>query len=790
MLPKPRRSVTELFFALVAVSTLFLITVHQMSMDGILPGNDPAVHLDKAKTIVASKGVVYSWIPWYPPLFHSFLAVLLLLVGTVDVVVAGLVMKFVVATINVLILLSTYLLGRRLLGRGVAVASAVFTILSVPLFEMIFWGGYANFLGLAYIALIFYIMNMNYGASVKTFLLFLVTFALVLTHQLASFVFLLVFVPAFLIGTTRSKRKFLAFLAVVLGSVLAILAWYAEVIFHYSSVFVYHLFFGMKEYFYSIPYVSLDSLTERFGVTLFLAVAGIPLTFVLLKRRKALSASSLLILWIAVPFFFSQSYVFGLYVPYERFIYLFITPLAIFAGALAYSLTKLPPFIASKLLSKTGKKRKMLRIGEVSTLTILVLFFSLQGFLFLESLEGLPQYYEVAGIAGFNAGKWLKQYSVSDSVVVVSEIPGTWFHVVSDHETIEEINPLYGRNVIAEAALCLFYEMENTRTLTREYTPGDPISGQVMYVSIYNAWTKTLSIPDESVYVNCSGTNGEEVLIPLSETAKRIYWKQRSVEESQLVSEYSHDLFTLEKVVTLCSESSVINFEWKFTACQDLAAVELKVFSFTEPSLDFREAFLPGVLDWQNPWDKPSFNMGDDWALVECPPYSLSGSVVAILDAENGVLIVSEFDDFPEWVNVGALGNRFIDALRVGYEFGDLTKGGSREFSFSVLSCSLESRDIEQWSQDALKQLLDSKTNWSVQERDFLTYIKEYNIKSVVIDSQRIFLNVESSPVLNRVYDNNRFVIFAIRWKHVTYDTNLTSISECAYNLYGNELER
>jgi len=762
-LSKAGRFYAELVFVFLAVLTLFLITVHQMSMDGILPGNDPAVHLGKAKTIIIDKGVNYSEIVWYPPLFHVFLAVLLLFVGTADVVVASLVLKFVVATINVLVLLSTYLLARRLLGRGVAVASAVFTILSVPLFEMICWGGYANFLGIAYIALIFYIMNTNYWPYVKALLLFLVTFALVLTHQLATFVFLLVFVLAFFIGTIRSRKKFLTFLAVVLGGGLAILAWYAEVMLRYFSVLISHPFFEIKEYVYRIPYVSLNSLIKVFGAILFLAFAGIPLTFVLLRRRKALSAYPLLILWLAVPFFLSQSYLFGLYVPYERFIYFFATPTAIFGGAIVYNLAKSPAFIASNFSSKMEKKRKVLNIAHVVTLVMLVIFFSFQCFLFLQRLQGLPQYYEVSGIAGYDAGKWLKQYSISDGAVVVSEKPGTWLGVISDHKTVEETNPLLGRNVVAEAVLYLFYEMENTRVLTREYTSGDSISGQVMYVSVYNIWTKVLSIPDDYVYVNSTDIYGKSTVVSLSENAKKTYWMQRSVNESQLVSEYFHDLFTLEKVVTVHGESSKVDLAWRFTARQDLADIELKVFSFTEPSLNFREAFVPGVLEWQNPWDKPSFNLGDNWAVVECPPNNLGGNIAATLDVENGVLVVFEFDDFPDWFSIGALGNRFIDALRVGYEFGNFTQGESREISFSALLYSFESRDIERWAQDGLKQLLDSKTNLPVQGRDFLAYIKEYNIEFVVIDSQQLLLNVESSPILDRVYANDKFAIYAIR---------------------------
>jgi hypothetical protein len=67
-----------------------------------------------------------------------------------------------------------------------------------------------------------------------------------------------------------------------------------------------------------------------------------------------------------------------------------------------------------------------------------------------------------------------------------------------------------------------------------------------------------------------------------------------------------------------------------------------------------------------------------------------------------------------------------------------------------------------------LKQLLDSRTNLPVQERDFLTYIKEYNIEFVVIDSQQLLLNVDSSPILDRVYANDKFVIYAIRHANVS----------------------
>jgi hypothetical protein len=350
--------------------------------------------------------------------------------------------------------------------------------------------------------------------------------------------------------------------------------------------------------------------------------------------------------------------------------------------------------------------------------------------------------------------------------VVVSKNPGDWFHIISDHETIEEPqSPFVGtRNLIAEPILYLFYETDNTQTLTREYMAGGSISGQVMYVSEYNVWKKVLSIPDSYVYMSYLDTNDKEVVVSLSEFAKKTYWTQKSVDEAQMISEYSNGLFTLEKLVTVNSESPLINLDWRLTAHQDLAGAKLRVSNLMEPSLSFGTAFVPGVLDWQNPWDNSSYyDPIRNFALIECPPRILSGNYTAMFDAKNGVLVVFEFADVPDWLSVGALGSHFIDALRVGYQFGDLRNNESREVSFSVLPYFFESMQVEPPTQVDLKQLLDSRVNLTVQERDFLTYIKEYNVEFVVIDAERLPSDVNLSPILNRVYDNGKFVIYAVR---------------------------
>jgi len=760
---KLRLSTIELVFILFASSILFVVTVHQMSIDGVLPGNDPAVHLAKARQIVMDERVSYSEVAWYPPLFHTIVAMLQIFVGTFDVMVSAFLLKLLIAALNVLILLSTYLLSRKIFGIGIAVASAVFTILSIPLFEMIFWGGYANFLGLAFIAFIFYILNKNLRLIIKTFLLFLGTFTIVLSHQLATFVFILLFAPAFFASTIGSKRKFLIFFAVIVGSGLALLAWYSRMLIEYADIVIEHVFFAMEENIYHINAVTLDSLIKNLGATLFLALAGIPLTFILVKKKKALKSSILIIFWLAVPFLLAQLYIFGIYLPYHRFIYFLATPITILAAVTLYSITESVTFLESKVIPKITKTGNILDTAKVFAAVLIFLLFFIQALHFLQITEAYPIFYERASISSFNSGLWIKQNSVPNGKVVTTRSPGSWFHIFSNHQTIQETDPLYSRSKVAETVLYSFHEIENSLTLTREFDPVSQSAGQAIYVSRFKIWTKALSIPNNQVNVIYINPLGEWVTVPLSETVENIYWKQNSTGKAQIVSEYFHEHFTIKKLVTFSRSNLAINIEWNVKAHQNLAYLKLTINNYFEYSLDFKEALIPGVLEWQNPWDNATYkNAAEKWAFVQGSDI-LSEKLAAIRDTKNGIITALEFDESPDWFSLGALNNRFIDALRLRYEFGDLDEGEKQEISFSILAFTFDPEEIEQWTTSDLKEQFDSQTDLPVNGRDFLTYIEEHNIKFVAVDTQQVISNIEVSPDLDKIYDNSRMIIYATK---------------------------
>jgi len=756
----------ELLFVLIAASALFLYTFQQLSTDGVIPGNDPAVHLGKAKRIVDDYRVSYTEVAWYPPLFHTIVATLQIFAGTLDVLVAAFILKLLVATFNVLILLSIYLLTRKLFGVGAAVASVTFTFISVPLFEIIFWGGYANFMGLGYIALVFYILNRDFSVSVKTFLLFIGSFTIVLTQQLATFVFVLMFVPAFIVSTMGSGKKLLIFLAVIVGGGLAMLAWYARILLQYADIVIEHLFFSLEENVYHISSVEFEALNKNLGVTLYLTLVGIPLTFFLIKKKKAPKSALLIIFWLAVPFFLSQTHLVGIYLPYHRFVYFFAMPMGILAGVTVYYFAKMIAQVIPRLTQKFTSRIETVYTIKIGVVVVLVAsLLAAQGFIFLQRVETYPQFYERASFASYDSGVWIKYHSIPNGTIIVPRSPGSWFYIFSGHHTMEETDPLYSRNVVAESVLYSFFETENSQTLAREYAPESPYAGQAIYISLYNIWKKAVYSPnDQAKVIYEKLLVGGEVPMTLSETFEEIYWAKNSTDETQLVSEYHHELFTARKQVTLLSNSSVVHVKWEVEAHQDLQAVKLALSNYMEPSFDFNESLIPGVLEWQNPWDNPTYvNARREWSVVEGASDMLSEGLVAVLDPENGILVVFEFDDIPDWFTLGALNNRFIDALRLRYELGDLNKGEIGEVSYSIFVYAFEFQDSERWTEAALRQKLSAETYLPLQARDYRTFIDEYNIKFVAVDTQKMLSNMNATPALDIIYDNGRAIVYTTK---------------------------
>src|SRR5512135_1711348 len=80
-LPPDKARIAELLFATV-FSTIVLIAFYALtSMNGLVLGNDPAVHLERAQLFLQTGQIPLANIGWTPPLYQILLAVLIPFTG-------------------------------------------------------------------------------------------------------------------------------------------------------------------------------------------------------------------------------------------------------------------------------------------------------------------------------------------------------------------------------------------------------------------------------------------------------------------------------------------------------------------------------------------------------------------------------------------------------------------------------------------------------------------------------------------------------------------------------------
>jgi hypothetical protein len=170
------------------------------------------------------------------------------------------------------------------------------------------------------------------------------------------------------------------------------------------------------------------------------------------------------------------------------------------------------------------------------------------------------------------------------------------------------------------------------------------------------------------------------------------------------------------------------------------------------------------MLDWANPWDKPSTVQGNDWATVDFSPLTLTDYYVGLYDEKDAVTFALKFNQTPDWGNVGALASRQIDAIRFNYTLGTISTSNAGSFSYQTLAFSKSSNPTVQMPTD-VKSLFDAKAPeaFEVKSRDYEDYIRENNIKFIVYDKNQLDTKMASSKLLELIYSNDRYVIFKIK---------------------------
>jgi hypothetical protein len=193
----------------------------------------------------------------------------------------------------------------------------------------------------------------------------------------------------------------------------------------------------------------------------------------------------------------------------------------------------------------------------------------------------------------------------------------------------------------------------------------------------------------------------------------------------------------------------------------DISNVTLYLTNYFNLQFTFDKAQIPQLMNWVNPWNVTSKTTeGKLWAVVNFPN-ATSDHYVGVYDDKDQIAYAFNFTDWPDWGNIGALGNGQIDAVRFQYQFNQIGANQTVSRQYRVLCLSKNNFPTLQSSN--LESLFNFKTDtFTINTRDYRDYIAENNIEFIVYDKNQLDPNIVHLKFLQLIYSNDRYVIFKI----------------------------
>ena len=752
----------EIAFIIIFSVLILAIFYTLISMNGVVLGNDPAVHLEKAQIFLQTGKIPLSNLGWTPPLYEIVLATFISFSGASGIGQLIFLVKALAVIVDWLLFLSVYLIASRFFNKKVGAVASVLLLMCFPVYEVNAFGGYTTVLAIAFMLLVFLYSTLAVEHTGYLVVTFLAAFALVLSHQLAAFLAIFIMPPILLYMLIKSKGANLkVVIALMLGGGIAFLLYYFKAMIGYIGLVIEYVFFAVKTYAYQIPAVSFNSFMINFGFIFFFALAGIFISYYTLKKQKKLIFYLTLLLVFSVPLFFAESYIIGFFMPFQWFIYYVMVPMAIFASVSAV-------FISEKFLTYFNKNKKSLhknwlKIITVSLVILVCLMIVFRSNTVYSKITEASVFYSSTDIKAFDAGVWLSQNYPNNSTVVVTKIPGFWFQTFSDKNIIAQTDPVVQRNEVAESVLSLSYEIQDPQNLLRAYEAKGDISDE-NYVSINDVWYRVSYSSVAGDFVSFT-QNSKNYTFVLADLSKTISFDDQS-NPKNLTFTYSNNYVTLAESMLVPNDSYATDISWTLKPLQsDVSNITLYLTTSFDLQFGFDKAQIPQFMNWVNPWDVASKTVGgavgSQWAVDTFTGSNSVDNYIGLYDDKNQLAYAFNFTDLPEWGNIGALQNRQIDALRFEYQFNQIKANQTVTKQYQVLTLSKNNYPTLQ--QNELKNLFDYKPSaFTVETRDYKNYIAENNIGFIVYDKNQLDTKISRCKFLQLIYSNDRYDIFKI----------------------------
>jgi hypothetical protein len=400
------------------------------------------------------------------PGYHIFASSMMLMTGLPEYVAQA----AIVALFSSLIVLCTFLITKIAWSERAAFIVSFLAAISRFDIEMTLWGGYPNVITLMLIPLTFYFYLQKDRFSIAPFLVStsILAGSIFLTHSLSAAIFVgVTFITVLCIfvapKTFRTPRKTVLYwiLPIVLGVILVLPFLLNAIPTYLSDNSSAPGVQGVSDITSAI--LSTRILPLEMVLPLFLIV----LAFAFFSKKfngRFLSLPTLLLsMWLVVPLFLTQGYLFGFIIDYNRFLYFIILPVIVFIavlidhGAEFFTSTIYTYRLLTRQLRKVEKntnKKIAWLLAHLTNKTIyagFLLFFLLFSFVFIPVLmtpfqnvgETIQSFYQVMNNPGWESINWIRQNTPNDSVFVSDALFGWWLAGFAQRPTLSAVDPQY-----------------------------------------------------------------------------------------------------------------------------------------------------------------------------------------------------------------------------------------------------------------------------------------------------------------------------------------------------------
>ena len=439
---------------------LFLITSFAfafrfflVSMNTYPPGSDIGLHQSVIASIMHKETSFF--VNYYHmggglsvtnPGFHIFTSFIIAFTGMQDYIAQA----FVASFFSAFLVPVVFLLAKVVWSDTVGLIAAILVTFSAGDIVILGWAGYPNIVTLSLIPISFYLLMKILKNSSRELIIatsFLVS-AIFLTHFFSALVFM---------GITFFTLITLIFLRGIIASKKQIATCILSIGLGFTFVSPYLLRI-IPNYFNSQGTIT-GNFTEINQVIiqtriipfefLFLAcfAAVLFLFYSKYKNKRYFTLTSIIfVFWIFVPIIASQTYLSGVYLDYQRFLYFLSVPIIVCIALTIYLVARL----ISKTISIIFTKFKRKTFGKPSKILstimgIILLFLFLFTPLFSLPTTAISQvnFFQVVHKPEFQAIQWIKNNTSCESVFAADAEFGWWLSGFAQRPTLSAVDPQF-----------------------------------------------------------------------------------------------------------------------------------------------------------------------------------------------------------------------------------------------------------------------------------------------------------------------------------------------------------